>query len=142
MSNKKRAVHFILELTRRQSAMLWEDVATVSCLIAVPLLSVVSIAVYASVVECGKRKGRKSLENLYSLIAESNKWSDLNVDRDDQMEDTFEFHKPKIEEAKRAKDIKDAKAFNAGDYKTWNKLMNDDNDFEKPIQKEGEKKSK
>ncbi|KAK6029255.1 hypothetical protein OSTOST_04638 [Ostertagia ostertagi] len=85
-------------------------------------------------------KGGRSKKKGSSI--ESNKWSDLNVDRDDQMEDTFEFHKPKIEEAKRAKDIKDAKAFNAGDYKTWNKLMNDDNDFEKPIQKDGDKPSK
>ncbi|EYB93639.1 hypothetical protein Y032_0180g803 [Ancylostoma ceylanicum] len=33
--------------------------------------------------------------------------------------------------------IKDAKAFNAGDYKTWNKLMKEDDDFEKPLADKG-----
>ncbi|EPB76635.1 hypothetical protein ANCCEY_04265 [Ancylostoma ceylanicum] len=55
----------------------------------------------------------------------------------EKQEDTFEEHKPKKEEAKRAKDIKDAKAFNAGDYKTWNKLMKEDDDFEKPLADKG-----
>ncbi|KIH56856.1 hypothetical protein ANCDUO_12959, partial [Ancylostoma duodenale] len=55
----------------------------------------------------------------------------------EKQEDTFEEHKPKKEEAKRAKDIKDAKAFNAGDYKTWNKLMKEDDDFEKPLGEKG-----
>ncbi|KAK5980663.1 hypothetical protein GCK32_007872 [Trichostrongylus colubriformis] len=100
----------------------------------------ISIAVYGSVILCGRKSNRKqagkSNKKKQSISGDRDKWSGLaDIDRDDQMEDTFEYHKPKMEEAKRAKDIKDAKAYNAGDYKTWNKLMSDDNDFEKPIEK-------
>ncbi|CAJ0595845.1 unnamed protein product [Cylicocyclus nassatus] len=65
-----------------------------------------------------------------------------NTEAKEKQEDTFLDHKPKVEEAKRAKDIKNAKAGNAGDYKTWNKLMKEDDDFEKPLLdvEEGESK--
>lgn len=79
------------------------------------LISVVLISI--SIGCCGgkggskqysRRKGggrsKKSTTSRSTGLDSRRKNSDM-LDRDDQMEDTFDFHQPKMEEAKRAKDV-------------------------------------